>query len=324
MGLSSVLPETPVVPALLDGAAWRIGSATLTGLLLEVCSHPKPGLVTPRSMGAHEDMDVRTFMLSSAAIAPCLYQCAALGRAHRGAPVRLLSAVRAVGREHDAALLAATNGVNTQRGALFCAGLLAAAAGCVSRATDALSADDVLRTVGEITEGLCERELRRNAGEPRTAGEILFRRHGTLGIRGEVEAGFPSVVDCGLPALRTALAAGHGLDRALVHALVALIAISEDTTVMWRGGPEALDFVRAEARHVMDLGGALTPEGVAAIHRLDEACIARRISPGGSADLLSVTVGTHLLEHPAFPQTATRGFCLDGDRHHPKPDGDRR
>nr|WP_284701296.1 triphosphoribosyl-dephospho-CoA synthase MdcB [Rhodoplanes tepidamans] len=313
-----------MVPALLDAAAWRVGSAALTGLLLEVCSHPKPGLVTPLSMGSHADMDVRTFMLSSAAIAPCLFQCAALGRSHRGAPADLLPAVRAVGRDHDAALLAATNGVNTQRGALFCAGLLAAAAGCLSRETDALPAENVLRTVGEITEGLCDRELRGRTGEPRTAGEILFRRHGVLGIRGEVEAGFPSVLDCGLPALRTALAAGHGLNRALVHALVALIAVAEDTTVMWRGGPEALAFVRAEARHVMDLGGALTPEGVDAVRRFDAACVARRVSPGGSADLLSVTVGAHLVEHRVFPETATRGFCLDGDRHHPKPDGDRR
>ncbi|MFL9824792.1 triphosphoribosyl-dephospho-CoA synthase MdcB [Rhodoplanes sp. SY1] len=323
MGCSPVLPDTPVCPALLDAAAWRIGSAALAGLLLEVCSHPKPGLVTPRSMGAHADMDVRTFMLSSAAIAPCLFQCAALGRSHRGALVDLLPAVRAVGRDHDAALLGATNGVNTQRGALFCAGLLAAAAGCVSRSADTLRAEDVLRTVGAITEGLCARELHGRTGTPHTAGEILFRRHGTLGIRGEVEAGFPTVLDCGLPALRTALAAGHGLDRALVHALIALIAVADDTTVMWRGGPEALDFVRAEARRVMDLGGALTPEGVAAIERLDAACIARRVSPGGAADLLSVTVGAHLIEHGTFPETATRRFCLGGD-HQTQSNGDRR
>ncbi|WP_444459829.1 triphosphoribosyl-dephospho-CoA synthase [Rhodobacter capsulatus] len=67
-------------------SAWSIGSAFLTGALLEISTHPKPGLVTPRSNGAHRDMNLQTFMVSSAVIAPCLYQCAEAGLDHAYRP----------------------------------------------------------------------------------------------------------------------------------------------------------------------------------------------------------------------------------------------
>ena len=119
-------------------------------------------------------------------------------------------------------------------------------------------------------------------------------------MRGEVEAGFPTVSAHGLPALRAALAAGHGLNRSLIHALIALIAGAEDTTVLWRGGVEALAFMKDEAARILALGGALTDAGFAAIERFDAACVARNLSPGGAADLLAVTAASHLLEARRF------------------------
>ncbi|SBW06531.1 putative 2-(5''-triphosphoribosyl)-3'-dephosphocoenzyme-A synthase [uncultured Alphaproteobacteria bacterium] len=289
-----------------ESTAWDIGSAVLSGLLLEVSAHPKPGLVTPRSMGAHRDMDHQTFLLSSAALAPGLYACARAGLAHPGAAPALLPELRAIGRACDGRLLEATHGVNTQRGALFCGGLVAAAAGRVARTGAPLAAEAVLAEAGRITEGMVARELA--ASDPaaaRTAGEILFHRHGSTGVRGEAEAGFPTVRQHGLPALRAALDAGSDLNRALVHALVALVAEAEDSTVLWRGGPQALAFLKAEAAQVRGLGGALAEAGLAAIERLDTACVARNLSPGGAADLLAVTVAAYLLENRRFPVSST-------------------
>lgn len=289
----------------LESTAWDIGSAVLSGVLLEVSAYPKPGLVAPRSMGSHRDMDLQSFMLSSAAIAPCFYACARAGLTSECEAEALLPLLRAIGRAFDARLLSATHGVNTQRGILFCAGLLAAAAGRLARRGAALRAPDLFAEVAAISQGLCARELAdAGAEDARTAGEILFRRFGALGVRGEVEAGFPTVALHGLPAFGAALAAGHGLNRSLVHALISLIAAAEDSTVLWRGGPEALAFIKGEATRIRDLGGALDAEGLAEVERLDAACVARNISPGGAADLLAVTVGVYLLEHRSIPESA--------------------
>jgi len=283
----------------------EIGSAVLTGLLLEVSAWPKPGLVAPRAMGAHRDMDLQTFMLSSAAIAPALYDCARAGLAHAGAPEALLPAIRAIGRDFDRRLLFSTHGVNTQRGALFCGGLLAAAAGAAAQEGGAPDVAAAFAMTARITHGLTDRELvSRDPARARTNGEILYRDYGVLGIRGEVEAGFPSVAFHGLPALRTALAAGHGLNDALVHTLLVLIAETEDTTILWRGGPEGLAFLQGEAVRILNLDGALSETGRAEIERLNAVCVERRLSPGGAADLLAVTAAAYLLENRRFPESA--------------------
>lgn len=307
----SRLSDLDLAPHLAEGfapAAWAIGSACLTGILLEVSAHPKPGLVTARSRGAHADMDLQTFMLTSAAIAPCFHRCAAIGLTHTDDPSGVLPLVRAVGRDYDRLLLAASNGVNTQRGALFALGVTAAAAGVSRDDRRPFAAEEIFAAVARITAGLVERELVARRRDPVTAGEILYARHGARGIRGEVEAGFPTVAAHGLPALREALAAGCSLNRALLHALVALVDVAEDTTVLWRGGPEGLAFVRAGASRVRTLGGAMTEAGIAELHRFSDACVARRLSAGGAADLLAVTVAVHMLEAGALPVTATSHF----------------
>jgi len=276
--------------------SWTIGSAFVAGALLEVSLHPKPGLVTPRSNGAHADMGLQTFMVSTAAIAPGFYRCAEAGYGHAGGIETLLPEVRAIGREYEELLLASTRGVNTQRGLLFSGGILCAAAGWLSRSQAEISTTRLFNAAAAMTAGLCTRELGGADGRsPATAGEYLHERFGVRGIRGEVEDGFPTVALAGLPAFEAAREAGAPLDTVLLHTLISLMAVTEDTTVLWRGGRTALDFVRTKARAALDLGGALTEAGVNAIRRLDDECIARNISPGGSADLLAVTVGVHAL-----------------------------
>ncbi|WP_260178389.1 triphosphoribosyl-dephospho-CoA synthase MdcB [Roseospira marina] len=288
---------------------WRIGSAFVAGALLEVSTHPKPGLVTARSNGAHRDMSLRTFLVSTAAITPCFYQCAEAGWNHVGDPTALLPLVREIGRDYEAALLRATGGVNTQRGLLFSAGILSAAAGLLSRRNTDLTADALFQKAAAMTRGLCDRELSRDRA-PATAGERLFVRYGARGIRGEVEDGFPTLSRAALPALAEARAVNAPIERALIHVLISLIAETEDTTVLWRGGPRALEWLRAEARAVLDAGGALTSQGLEAIHRLDAACIDRGISPGGSADLLAVTVGVQTLVDGALTAFGVAGSAV--------------
>ena len=279
-----------------ESAAWFIGSAFLTGTLLELSTHPKPGLVTPRSNGAHRDMNLQTFMVSSAAIAPCFYQCAEAGLTHFGAEQALLPVIRGIGSRYEQRLLAATNGINTQRGLLFSAGILSGVAGLVLRDRPLKDADELFELTAAMTKGLCQRELGMLGDrEPKTAGEKLYRRYGVLGIRGEVEAGFPTVRAAGLPALRSARERAASLPTLLLHTLISLMSTTEDTTVLWRGGLSALDFVRDAARRILDLGGAMSDEGMAAIAALDAECITRNISPGGSADLLAITVGVDAL-----------------------------
>ena len=289
----------------IDAKAWAIGEVFLKGVLLEIGTFPKPGLVYMSSMGAHEDMSILTFMVSSAAIAPAFYLCAQAGRDHEGDIKVLLPVLRTIGAAYEKRLLDCTKGVNTQRGILFTAGVLCGGAGFVSRLGRSLSPNTILPVVKEMTEGLVAKELGSLVPDKlgMTPGERLYLRHGTTGIRGEVENGFPSVAQIGLPALRYALSRAQTLNESLVHTLLALMTGVEDSTVIWRKGIAQQSELQAKARKVLEKGSIFTAAGREAIGYLDHELTLTGISPGGSADLLAVTIGLYLLENGQFPLT---------------------
>lgn len=112
-----------------------------------------------------------------------------------------------------------------------------------------------------------------------------------------MEAGLPSIGKVALPCLREALAGGLSLNDALVHTLLALMTVVDDTTILNRHGMAVLQEVRSIAGQVMSAGGMLMESGRQRIAALDQEFIARRISPGGSADLLAATYFIHLFEN---------------------------
>jgi triphosphoribosyl-dephospho-CoA synthase len=156
-----------------------------------------------------------------------------------------------------------------------------------------------------MAQGLVAKELSSPVPDKRgmTAGEILYHRHGSTGIRGEVEKGFPSVAQIGLPALQHALSHAETLNESLVHTLLALMTGVEDSTIIWRKGMAQLLEVQTKAREVLEKGSIFTIAGREAIRYLDQELALKGISPGGSADLLAVTIGLYLLENDQFPVT---------------------
>lgn len=287
----------------VSAKAWEIGEAFLKGILLEVSSYPKPGLVSSISMGSHKDMNILTFMTSSASIAPAFYLCAQAGINHNGDIQGLLPTLREIGKIAERKLLLTTKGINTQRGILFAAGMLCGTAGYLSQKNRSLKSQEVFNTVSQLTQGLVERELHHVDPEKEnlTAGEKLYLKYKATGIRGEVEAGFPSVFKKGLPAFKEALDNGVDLNYCLVHSLIALMTCVDDTTVLWRKGKDMLDYVQKTATEIIKEGSVFTEKGLKRIYDFDKVLKEKNASPGGSADLVSVTVGTYLLEYEQFP-----------------------
>lgn len=288
----------------IDEEAWQIGGAVVKGTLLEVCSYPKPGLVSSISIGSHKDMNVLTFMIGSATLAPAFYLCAQAGRDHQKELSELLAVLRNIGTEFEKRLLEATKGVNTQRGILFAGGMLCGAVGYLSKKGACLDSDSILSAVSALTCGLTNRELEpllHTKKERLTAGEQLYLKYKTKGIRGEVEQGFLSVKKAGLPALMKALEEGLDLNYCLVHTLISLMTCVEDSTIVWRKGSGALLSVQKRAREILDCGSVFTKEGVREIYKMDKELIAENISPGGSADLVAITAALYLLTKKEYP-----------------------
>ncbi|MDV7143177.1 triphosphoribosyl-dephospho-CoA synthase CitG [Tropicimonas sp. TH_r6] len=285
---ASALPETPVAaPRPLDVAS--LADLAHEALLREVWLTPKPGLVDLRNTGSHADMDVALFEASAAAIAPFFPLFIEAGQADAALPApATLPELRRLGLHCETAMLHATKGVNTHKGAIFAFGLALGAAGRLVAREAALEPVALCREVAAIAAGLVARDLAGHHRTARTAGELAFHRHGLPGARGEAQSGFATIRMAGLPAFRTARASGRSEGDALRSALVALLAENKDTNLISRGGPDGLAYVRQEAARLRAENlhrFALT----ARLEALDDAFIARNLSPGGTADLVGLT-----------------------------------
>ncbi len=82
----------------------------------------------------------------------------------------------------------------------------------------------------------------------------------------------------------------------LVQTLLAIMQFCEDTTILHRHSYETLKEVQGRAKRIISVGGVRTAAGLQAIDQMEEDFCRRKISPGGSADLLGVTVFLDLLE----------------------------
>ncbi|MBP2664021.1 MAG: citG [Firmicutes bacterium] len=281
-------------------AVWDIGSWAVEAMLMEAACTPSPGLVDRDNAGAHQDMDFFTFLMSSSALAGTMLRCAAAGYQHQGLLQDLLPVLRNVGKDGERQMLHATGGVNTQKGLVFLLGILTAATAYATKQSPGIAAYQILDIAAAISSGIVERELAPlvlgQANSKLTAGEKLYLQYGVTGIRGEVEAGIPSIREYGLPVLTAALKQGLSLNDALVHTLMSLMTVVQDTTILNRHGMEVLLTVQNQAKHIIAQGGMLSGEGRKQISALDQNFIERNISPGGVADLLAATYFLYLTE----------------------------
>ncbi|TKI06552.1 triphosphoribosyl-dephospho-CoA synthase CitG [Martelella alba] len=261
-----------------------VAERAVDALYREVLLTPKPGLVDSENNGAHRDMDLDVFIHSITAIAPWFARFALYGRqhAHRSAAA-FLAGLRPMGMACEQGMFAATEGVNTHKGGIFPLGLLCAAAGRLVGRRRPVGRQNLCLEVAAICAGLVGTELvggRRGV----TAGERLFCRYGLTGARGEAASGFATVRRYALPAWDGLAAAGAAEQRRLLHCLLLLMAHNPDTNLVSRGGLAGLTFVQDYARRLLADGW-----DIPRLRRMDRALTARRLSPGGSADLLAVT-----------------------------------
>lgn len=271
--------------ALEFAAAEDLGSLAASCLHLEIDTYPKPGLVSPVDTGSHSDMDAAMLHASAELLKPYFAELAAAGA--QGAEMGRL---RVIGIEAERAMLAATGGVNTYRGAIFGLGLLVAAAGFRS-----VWRGD--RLLGGIVSRLWGDAILAGPVPLRSHGSSAARRYGVGGARRQAVNGFPALYKVGLPALIAGerLSSGEA-EAARVQCCFALIATLDDTNLLHRGGPDGLEFARRGAAEFIARGGVGRVDWRAEACSLHEAFVERNLSPGGSADLLAMSLFARALD----------------------------
>lgn len=162
-------------------------------------------------------------------------------------------------------MLVATDGINTHKGAIYALGLVLAALGGVL----ARDGDVFARAAALAAAGLPAPDT--------THGAQAKAKYHAGGARAEALSGFPHG-QMAWSALRE-----HSGNP--FPALLTLLSQVEDTNLLYRGGPEGLSFVQREATAIL---AGPPDQYIPRLKELDDACIARNLSPGGSADLLAL------------------------------------
>lgn len=271
----------------------RIADLAAQSLLDEVHITPKPGLVDSRNTGSHTDMDLNTFIASAKSLRPYFTSCVAIGQDSATKPAEdTFHLLRQAGLVAEQTMFAATNGVNTHKGAIFTLGILC---GCIGRLWTAespiASLTLLLKECAAVGQAACADYAKMDGS---TAGQKLYLQKGLRGIRGEVADGLPAVADIALPALKDGIAKGLSFHHAAACALIQLISQVEDTNLHHRGGEEGALFAKEYAKA---LG---TFPSISQIEAMDDAFIARNLSPGGCADLLAATCFLHGITEATF------------------------
>lgn len=236
-------------------------------LRLELDTTPKPGLVDRQDNGAHKDMDYALMSKSISALRPYLTRLA-VESAKDIDPAK----IKEIGIEAEKAMLKATGGVNTHKGALFCIGLSVAAASCLACSTGAVEAYSFKELVSRVAS-----EIPSARG---THGAEVKRSFKAVGALENARAAYPELFVDWLPYYRSLEGDPFRCHKTLLHIMTTL----DDTNILHRRGAEGLAHAEAEAARLLE---DFSESGLSS---LNKDFIRENISPGGSADMLSLTI----------------------------------
>lgn len=259
-----------------------LAAMAVQALVDEAMLTPKPGLVDMRGSGAHHDLSWLLMCRSAHALQPAFLRMARAGAGMLDA-ADLRRRIGTIGREAEAAMMAASGGVNTHRGAIWALGLLVTAAARPGAGTDAAAIAAAAGALARIDDP----DAPARTGNK---GELACAAHGVGGARGQARAGFPAVVQAALPMLRLSRDRGDGEPQARVNALLAVMSTLDDTCLLARGGRKALAATQAGVRRVLACGGIGSPQGRVALRALEARMRRLHVSPGGAADLLAAAL----------------------------------
>lgn len=274
----SLVPST-TLPYLIAHAAAR-------AMEFELSLTPKPGLVDRLDSGAHTDMDFDAMRRSIDALLPWFVVFAKMGQ-RKSLPCH--DEISSTGIKAEEAMLKATGGVNTHRGALFSLGLFTIAASYVysnRRAESPCEFVELMRNaVAEMASGFRSAEG--------SHGSEVCRRYGIKGAADLAREGYASVFDAVFGTdsdFSTPMGEEDGL-----RLLLRIMSELDDTNVYYRGGADGAAYVRSTAA---DLLSDFSRDRLAEANR---EFISRNLSPGGAADMLSLC---HFVRSVATSQTS--------------------
>ena len=300
----SAISASRVRKAMMEGCLWDaiqlvppttipyiIGHLASMALQAELDTTPKPGLVDRNDNGAHCDMDHALMQRSIKALHPYFVRLAKLGFTDKQ-PCH--DEIVNIGIEAEREMFKATGGVNTHKGALFSIGLAA-----VALAGEAFSRITQAERCGTMAyNDVNSKQIQSLSNSIASLARLFPDTNGTHGskakanniLKGALDnarEGYTQLFKAWLPFYIDRIAEGD--NYALHKTLLRIMCDLDDTNIVYRTSMETMQEVKTEARQMLDTSRNIV-NFEAALQAMNTDYIHRNISPGGSADMLSLVV----------------------------------
>ena len=300
----SAISASRVRKAMMEGCLWDaiqlvppttipyiIGHLASMALQAELDTTPKPGLVDRNDNGAHRDMDHALMQRSIQALHPYFVRLAQLGFTDKQ-PCH--DEIVNIGIEAEREMFKATGGVNTHKGALFSIGLAAVALageafcritqaeGCGTMAYNDVNSKQIQSLSNSIASlARLFPDTNGTHGSKAKANNIL------KGALDNAREGYTQLFKAWMPFYIDRIAEGD--NYALHKTLLRIMCDLDDTNIVYRTSIETMKEVKTEAKQMLDTSRNIV-NFEAALQAMNTDYIHRNISPGGSADMLSLVV----------------------------------
>lgn len=257
----------------------------------ELDTTPKPGLVDKDNSGAHRDMDHALMSRSIRAIHPYFVRLALLGFA---ADMPSHDDIVKTGIEAERAMFEATNGVNTYKGALFSMGLAVVAAAGKAWQGSSITPQTLSAAISKLAFAFPDTKGTHGSKAKQTAASETATFKGALDNARE---GYPMLFNDWLPFY--ANLSKNGEPHALHLTLLRIMCDLDDTNIVYRTSLAMMKQVKEESRSVLSRWSEAThgtPQDDGGTNLdtilgdMNRCFVQRNISPGGSADMLSLVV----------------------------------
>ncbi len=257
----------------------------------ELDTTPKPGLVDKDNSGAHRDMDHALMSRSIRAIHPYFVRLALLGFA---ADMPSHDDIVKTGIEAERAMFEATNGVNTYKGALFSMGLAVVAAAGKAWQGYSITPQALSAAISKLAFAFPDTKGTHGSKAKQTAASETATFKGALDNARE---GYPMLFNDWLPFYANLIK--NGEPHALHLTLLRIMCDLDDTNIVYRTSLAMMKQVKEESRSVLSRWSEAThgtPQADGGTNLdtilgdMNRSFVQRNISPGGSADMLSLVV----------------------------------
>ncbi|MGL5544248.1 MAG: citrate lyase holo-[acyl-carrier protein] synthase [Cetobacterium sp.] len=265
----------------------------LKSVILEVSAFPSFGLVSPQSNGSHKDMDFFTFIHSGFSLTNYFKQVVKAG--YSNLPIHLVfKKIRYMGKVAEKEMFSATNNVNTHKGLIFLMGITAA---CAAKAKyHGLPFKNISLFIQDMCKDILKDFDNIHLKKELTHGEKLFLNYGIVGVRGVAKNGLDVVFDKSIDIFRNSIFEKEHINHAMIKTLIYLMSVLEDTTILHRHDLDVLNDVKEIAKTLKEqfINSSLDIE---LLNKIEKDFISKKISPGGAADLLAITMFLSFVEN---------------------------